>query len=1207
MLLRLFLVASTSFSWNILRPLFSFLTETKPYPTMFKRSFLFFVSFLALALITQGEAVDVAQFRSPSVENRPWVYWFWNNGNLTREGITADLEAMQRVGIGGVLIMEVSVGAPKGPVDYMGDQWRELFQFALSEAERLGLQVNMNNGPAWQGSGGPWIEPENAMQKLTWSKIELTNHRHYSTVLSRPETMMDFYRDVAAFAFPTPTANPDPNILDPDNSRRRTPREQVPPEAVVPIASLIDMKPHFQSSGVVTGGIPGGNWTVLRFGHTCRGVLTHPAPPGGKGLECDKLSQRAADAAFAGQIARLAGENKDKIGSTFVSTHIDSWENGSQNWTETMREEFLKRRKYDLWPYLPVFAGYVIESAEHTERFLWDFRRTVSEMVLDNYVRRTVELAKQHGLRLSVEAYGSPCDYLEYAGITDEPMGEFWVNNQGFLPSCRGMASAGHIYGKKIIGAEAFTANDVERYLSHPGSMKALGDLVFAEGINRIVFHRYSFQPWNNVKPGGLMMGPYGVHYERTQTWWELTAPWHEYLSRCQYMLRQGDYVADICYVFVEDSPQGFRQFPHNGYAWDQCGAHAVFTMRVENGKVVLPSGMSYEVLVLPVETDRMTPELLEKVRDLIQEGATVIARRPTAALGLTDYPRNDERVRQLAAELWGGETTPAGQRDFGKGKLVWGEMPESVLKKKGIAPALIADRRVNHIHRRTANEDIYFVANSASQPIFVRMDLRATGRPTLWHPETGNEYDIPYYPHGDSTAVMLPLGATESVFIVLDRRAAARSDSVTKIFHDGTLVKDLTVPMSRLLIHRAEYGVPDAIVDVKSAVEEMIASGVTTIPVDAVSALFPDPKHGVVKTLRIEFSYGNRRYTVEAPDRERVFLEGGMPKINVLRATYGPPGDAVKRPSALLFGPVPSTADQAAPPATETIDVQKLLQRLFDAGENRFAVGRLIQSIPDPAPGIEKELEFEYELNGQTTVWKGKDRTQIEFDEVHTESVQLRLSDDSALLFETPGQYECYTVGNGKFDFTVDSAKSLELDGPWTVTFPQKELSFDQLISWSDSADEDVKYFSGTAEYRKTFRFADNGGKRVRLDLGRVEVIAEVTVNGKALDPLWKLEKTADVTEFLLPGAENTIEISVTNLWPNRLIGDDRLFPDVRRQGNGSVAEWPEWLLEGKSDPSGRSTFCMWKLWTKNDDLLPSGLIGPVRLIPMQRFDFKE
>jgi hypothetical protein len=270
------------------------------------------------------------------------------------------------------------------------------------------------------------------------------------------------------------------------------------------------------TDGAVAWDVPAGSWTLVRFGHTSTGVENAPAPASGRGLECDKLSPEGAEANFAGMMGPLIAEAGPLAGRALVATHVDSWENGSQNWTARMREEFRARRGYDLTPFLPAFTGRVVGSLEVSERFLWDLRRTISELVVENYGGRLRELAHAGGLRFTIEAYGCPCDSLAFATQADEPMGEFWLGG-GALETCRAMASAAHVAGRPIVGAEAFTADDRERWREHPGSIKALGDRAFCEGINRFVFHRYALQPWADRRPG-MTMGPWGQHYERTQT-----------------------------------------------------------------------------------------------------------------------------------------------------------------------------------------------------------------------------------------------------------------------------------------------------------------------------------------------------------------------------------------------------------------------------------------------------------------------------------------------------------------------------------------------------------------------------------------------------------------------------------------------------------------------------------------------------------------
>jgi hypothetical protein len=600
--------------------------------------------------------IDLAKgFVSPPQSAKPWVYWFWLDGNITREGITSDLEAMRRVGIGGVLIMEVDQGAPKGPARFGSPQWRELFKFMLAEANRLGLEVNMSNDAGWCGSGGPWITPDLAMQKVVWTNVNVEGPRHFEQVLPEPQKVAGYYEDIAVLAYPTPAEYRIEDIL----AKAAFIRQEVPPQKLpepLPAAKTIhhgfihEITAQMSKDGRLVWDVPPGKWSVVRFGHTPTAKDNHPAPLEGRGLECDKLSRKAVDVMFAGLMGKLIEDSQPLAGKTLVSTHIDSWEVGSQNWTPAFREEFRRLRGYDPLLFLPVMTGQVVDSLEVSERFLWDLRQTISELVVQNYAGRFRELAHEHGLRLSIEAYDGCCDDMTYAGQADEPMGEFWSWSFGSGADwCTEMASAAHIYGKPILGAEAFTATDKEKWQGHPGKIKALGDWAFCEGINRFVFHRYALQPWRDVRPG-MSMGPWGLHYERTQTWWEQSKAWHEYLSRCQFLLQQGQFVADICYLEPEASPYRFRAPPTPGspshrpaYNFDGCTPEALLTrMKVNDGRLVLPSGMSYRVLVLP-EVETMTPKLLRKVSELVRAGATVVGPAPIGAnlrVAKTSRPR---------------------------------------------------------------------------------------------------------------------------------------------------------------------------------------------------------------------------------------------------------------------------------------------------------------------------------------------------------------------------------------------------------------------------------------------------------------------------------------------------------------------------------------------------------------------------------------
>lgn len=1052
-------------------------------------------------------------FQSPPTSARPWVYWFWLNGNITKDGITADLEAMKRVGIGGVLIMEVDQGAPLGPVGFMSSEWRGMFGHVVSEAKRLGLEVNMNNDAGWNGSGGPWIKPEQSMQKVVWSEAEVVGPRRFEDSLAQPDVVAGYYRDITVLAFPHSGAYRIPDIGTKAGGWGG-PNSPAPPgdstadagsATAVGRDSIVDISDRMDASGRLAWDVPPGKWTIVRFGHTSTGAQNSPAPESGRGLECDKLSKEGSEANFNGMMAKLAADAGPAARGALVATHVDSWENGSQNWTARMHEEFRQRRGYDMIPFLPVMTGRVVGGTEISQRFLWDLRRTISELVVDNYAGHLRDLAHANGLRFTIEAYGSPCDNIPYGGMADEPMGEFW-DPSGAMETCKGMASSAHVYGKPIVGAEAFTAGGHERWLQHPASIKALGDQAFCEGINRFVFHRYAMQPWVDDRRPGMTMGPWGQHYERTQTWWDQTPSWHRYLARCQYLLRQGLFVADICYLQPEAPPQGLHNYDPKGYDWDECGAEVVLDrMSVKNGRIVLPDGMSYRLLVLPA-SQTMTPRLLRKISDLVKGGATIVGSRPQRSPSLSDYPKCDEEVKRLGDELWADcDGVKVKERSFGVGRVLCGMSPEEILAQSGVRPDFSSGEFLRYIHRRTSGgTDIYFVSNPRPYAVTAMATFRVTGKsPEFWWPDTGRtEQPAMFQEKAGVTSVMLPLGPSGSVFVVF--RKTAKSDPALAVEYNGKPVLSLAAkPAPKIVVRKAIYGVLD------------------------------DP--------------------------------------------------------------------------SRTRDVREKVQRIADGGDFSFEVARMAAG-DDPAYGIVKTLIIEYTVDGKPATATGTDPETVNLASPPGSSPPCELISSGSrltLIARQPGRYTLVRAGGGKRDITVsDLPAALKISGHWEVLFPPNQgalerIRLDRLISLSEHPEPGVKYFSGTATYRSTFDLPKgflSDGRTVSLDLGDVQVIAEVKLNGRNLGLLWKPPFTVNVTHALRP-AGNEIVVKVTNLWPNRMIGDEQLADDSDRNPNGTLKSWPKWLQEGKPSPTGRYTFTSWRMWTKDQALLISGLIGPVTL----------
>jgi hypothetical protein len=1064
-----------------------------------------------------AEAVEVRQspendalvqgFTRPPQSARPWVYWFWLNGNITREGITADLEAMKRVGIGGVLIMEVDQGAPVGPVGFMSSQWRELFKHVVAEAGRLGLEVNMNNDAGWNGSGGPWVKPELSMQKVVASETEVAGPKELEISLPQPQTVAHFYRDIAVLAFPTPGSYRIADIAVKAayqvGGAAAIATEQLAKEMLIPRGQIVDLSGSMDRQGRLRWEVPAGRWTILRIGHTSTGMNNAPAPASGRGLECDKLSKEGIEAHFNAMMGRLINDVGPAAGKALAATHVDSWENGSQNWTARMREEFRARRGYDLLPFLPVMTGRVIDSLEISERFLWDLRRTISELVVENYAGHLHELAHRHGLRFTIEAYGSPCDNLPYAAQCDEPMGEFWVGG-GSIETCRGMASAAHLNGRTIVGAESFTAGAEERWRDHPATIKSLGDWAFTEGINRFVFHRYAMQPWLDRRPG-MTMGPWGTHFERTQTWWELTPGWHQYLARCQFLLRQGNFVADLCFLTPEDSPQGMPGHRAPGYGWDQCNPEIVLSqMTVRDGRLVLPSGMSYRLLVLS-DARRMTPALLGKIKGLVEAGATVVGPRPTASPSLKNYPQCDEEVERLVGEIWGDcDGQKVREHRLGRGRILWGPKPEEVLERAGV-PADFSGKPLRHIHRRTPDADIYFVANPLGQRLAVTPSFRISVRtPELWWPDSGRVEPAAICRKQDGRQQLsFSLEPHGSVFVVF--RDFPPAFRVVDLLRNGQPLAFPDTKAVKVTIDRAIYGVlddPKRTRNVRGKVQDLVDHGVDDFQVASLAA-DGDPAFGIVKTVVVDYTVAGKHLTATGTDPENVVLT------------------------------------------------------LYDASER---VAELVAA----RGGV------------LLNAWQ-------------------------------PGRYAIKLAEGQSLEFPVAAVpRPLELSGVWEVSFPptsglKEPLRLDRLVSWTERSEPGVKYFSGTAVYRTDFQVPP-GTLRVNrhqcLDLGDVQAFAEVKLNGKPLGVLWKPPYRLDVSGIVTPG-RNSLEVSVTNLWPNRMIGDEQLPEDSERNHDGTLRRWPDWLQQGKPSPTGRQTFTTWRLWKKDDALLKSGLLGPVRLIP--------
>jgi len=796
----------------------------------------FAVLAIAFALAANLPAVESVpeDFAHPPAAARPWVYWYFMDGNLTREGMTADLEAMRRAGIGGATFLEVNIGIPRGPVDFMSLQWQDLFAHAMSEADRLGIQIALGAGPGWCGAGGPWIQPERAMQHLVASETNVAGPVKFSGILPQPQPRApyfgegtltpplkkqwkEFYRDVAVLAFPTPDgasriADVDEKALyyrEPFSSKAGVkaflpvPAEypMLPANDCINIKGMVDLTKKMSPDGQLTWNAPPGRWTLMRLGRTLTGQTTRPAPDPGLGFESDKFDRAALDAHYTNFVGKLLSRIAPRTNSNggLTMLHFDSWEMSSQNWSPRFRGEFKKRRGYDPLKYLPAYAGRIVGSAEISERFLWDMRQTAQELVVENHLGHLKTLAHKSGLTLSVEPYDlNPCADLTLGRVADVPQCEFWYQGFDTTYSVIEAASIAHTRGRSIVAAEAFTSEPGEDWTADPAALKPLGDWAFCAGVNRLDFHRFQAQPWNDRKPG-MTMGDYGVHWDRTQTWWDMVPAYHEYLARCQHLLQRGVTVADVCFLAAEGAPHVFRPPTsavtgtppdHTGYNFDGCAPETLLERAsVKDGRIVFPGGTRYRILVLPGR-ETMTPKLLRKIKALARDGATVMGPAPKKSPSLENYPRCDTEVKKLARETWGGyDGKNVFTHALGKGRVVWMENDiapaqqygdfaavTSVLNEMGVPPDFESNGPLRFTHRRDGGAEIYFVANRGQKPVEASCVFRVTGKqPELWDPMTGATRALPQFTAREGrTSIPMRFEAAQSFFVVFRAPAQA-------------------------------------------------------------------------------------------------------------------------------------------------------------------------------------------------------------------------------------------------------------------------------------------------------------------------------------------------------------------------------------------------------------------------------------------------
>ena len=866
-------------------------------------------------------------FVTPHDSNTVWVYWYWINDDISKEGITKDLEAMKEVGIGAAFIGNINPPEVDGPVPMLSEKWWECMVHAVNEGKRIGVDIGTFNCPGWSQSGGPWVKPEMAMRNMVSSETSVRGPGKTQVQLPKPK---ELFQDVYVLAFPavqaekakltnsntkissTPQIQNISKLLDGDTTTvaffnpevneytieiksdkeitarniqlfpgkerlsaqcellalvngefvsvrkfrfdRSNNSVNVGPDVYGPISialngiqsdafrlvckmeggqwnvnsgfseiviseapvlehfvekklgkmfpsplpawnsyiwedqesiaqedlkisgeKVIDLTEKMDANGLLSWDVPEGEWTVIRFGMSPTGTTNSPSAPQGKGFEIDKASEKLIRFHFDNYVGellkRIPAENK----SAFKYVIADSYEMGSQNWTDDFELKFKEKYGYSAQEYLPVFTGRVVNSVEESNRFLWDLRRSVADAVAYEYVGGLRKISNENNLKLWLENYGHwgfPSEFLMYGGQSNLVGGEFW--NEGTLGNieCKSASSAAHIYGKPLTSAEAFTASG-KAFMRSPAMLKKRGDWSYTEGINHFVLHLFVHQPDEKRVPG--VNAWFSTEFNRHNTWFKQSKSWIDYLRRSQHLLQQGKYVADVCYFIGEDAPMmtGARnpELP-TGYSYDYINAEVILNrLSVKDGKFVLPDGTAYRIMVLPpVKT--MRPELLAKIESLVEQGGVIFGQAPEKSPSLQNFPECDKQVQAIAQKLWGAEKeTSTGIKKHSKGYVIDELDLQTALEKLGVNKDVIIgeNTKVLWTHRSLPGMEIYFLTNQSDEEINFTPSFRVTGmKPQLWDAVTGEIRELNQYSvENGRTSVPVKMLTNQSWFVV--------------------------------------------------------------------------------------------------------------------------------------------------------------------------------------------------------------------------------------------------------------------------------------------------------------------------------------------------------------------------------------------------------------------------------------------------------
>ena len=766
-------------------------------------------------------------FENPPQTAKTRCYWWWLNGFTNTETITRDLTEMKAKGYAGVLLVDdmASSGAflvPTGPA-YGSPEWMKLYLHALKTASDLGLEISLEitNGGNVGILGGPGVGPEDATKLLTCSRTQVSGGSSQDVNLPLPPAEGGFYQQIAVLAYPLRHGAALPGEA---NSGRKPilalqfktasrqiggdsmpHAEQVMPDAPsvageedADLSDVVDLSAHTDEHGTLHWTFPAGQWEVLRIGYTAS--KTRVTNNSGTGYAVDALSAQSFDHYWDRVIHPILDASKPYIGKSLFYAVTDSWELDGANWTPDFRKQFIRLRGYDPVPYLPIVSGRIVDSRDSSNRFLFDLRRTVADLITANYYDHFAERASAYGLATHPESggpHGAPIDALETFRASAFPQTEFWAasplhrttDEQRFF--VKEAASAAHIYGKRYVAAEGFSTINYSWSNSPGRNLKPTFDRALTEGLNRLFWHEFTSSPKEFGKPGIEYFAD--THLDPNVTWWNQAGPVILAMNRAQFLLQQGNPVADLLYYYGTQVPN----FSHlkvddpahvlPGYEYDVTDEDALLHRMLASGGVLrTPEGVRYQALALPASGE-LTLADLKWIANYVHQGGKVIGLQPTGPLGLVPPAERSEFTR-IASDMWGRCSSTANNAPvrYGNGRIYCSQNSNAALSDLHLARDFTyrsSDSKVafDFVHRRTGDTEIYFVRNENDAPTSATLMFRVKGRkPELFDVDTGKTTKaLVYRQNGEQTEAPLTVPALGSFFVIFQHPSSLHATSL--------------------------------------------------------------------------------------------------------------------------------------------------------------------------------------------------------------------------------------------------------------------------------------------------------------------------------------------------------------------------------------------------------------------------------------------